>query len=123
MYMKTSQAIAADYADSDIGEGSESTGVSDNSGKNGSSETADSSVSAAKSYQAGKEESRNRKKIQKIEEEIEKLEAEGEKLKEKLNDPVIAASYMKLSDVQAEIDANEEKLLELMDEWERLNER
>ena len=48
--------------------------------------------------------------------------AEGEKLKEKLLDPEIAKSYMKLSDVQAEIDANEEKLLELMDEWEKLNE-
>ena len=79
-------------------------------------------VTAAQSYQAGKEQSRNRKKIQKIEEEIEKLEEEGEKLKEKLNDPVIAASYMKLSDVQAEIDANEEKLMELMDEWEKLSE-
>lgn len=78
--------------------------------------------SAQASYQAGKEQSRNRKKIQKIEEEIEKLELEGEKLKEKLLDPVIAASYMKLSEVQAEIDANEEKLLELMDEWEKLNE-
>ena len=79
-------------------------------------------ASAQASYQAGKEQSRNRKKIQKIEEEIEKLEAEGEKLKEKLLIPEIASSYMKLGEVQAEIDANEEKLMELMDEWERLNE-
>ena len=79
-------------------------------------------TAAQSSYQAGKEQSRNRKRIQKIEEEIEKLEAEGEKLKEKLEDPAIASSYMKLGEVQAEIDANEEKLLELMDEWERLNE-
>ena len=77
---------------------------------------------AAASYQAGKEQSRNRKKIQKIEEEIEKYEAIGEKLKEKLLDPIVASSYMKLADVQAEIDANDEKLMELMEEWERLNE-
>jgi len=74
------------------------------------------------SYQAGKEQSRNRKRILKIEEEIEKLELEGEKLKEKLLIPEIASSYMKLGEVQAEIDANEEKLMELMDEWEKLNE-
>ena len=79
-------------------------------------------TSAAASYQAGKEQARNRKKIQKIEEEIEKYELIGEQLKEKLSDPAIAASYMKLSEVQAEIDANDEKLMELMDEWEKLNE-
>lgn len=79
-------------------------------------------TAAKSSYEAGKEQSRNRKKIQKIEEQIELLESENEKLKEKLSDPSIASSYMKLSDVQAEIDKNEEKLLELMDEWEKLNE-
>ncbi|MDO4187727.1 MAG: ABC-F type ribosomal protection protein [Lachnospiraceae bacterium] len=79
-------------------------------------------TAAQSSYQAGKEQSRNRKKIQKIEEEIERLESIGEELKTKLSDPSIASSYMKLSEVQAEIDANEEKLLELMDEWETLNE-
>ena len=77
---------------------------------------------AQASYQAGKEQSRNRKKIQKIEEEIEKLEAEGEALKAKLEDPEIASSYMRLGEVQKEIDLNEEKLMELMDEWEKLNE-
>lgn len=79
-------------------------------------------TAAQNSYQAGKEQSRNRKKIQKIEEEIEKLEAVSEELKAKLSDPVIASSYMKLSEVQAEIDANDEKLMELMEEWEKLNE-
>lgn len=83
---------------------------------------AESSTSAMNSYQAGKELSRNRKKIAKIEEEIEKLEALINELKEKLNDETIASSYMKLSKVQEEIDANEEQLLTLMDEWERLNE-
>ena len=78
--------------------------------------------SAMDSYQAGKELSRNRKKIAKIEEEIEKLEAYINELKEKLNDEAIASSYMKLSEVQNEIDINEEKLLTLMDEWEKLNE-
>ena len=79
-------------------------------------------TAAAASYQAGKERSRNLKKIQKIEEEIEKLEEENDKLKEKLLIPEIASSYMKLSEVQEEIDANDEKLMELMEEWERLNE-
>lgn len=83
---------------------------------------AEASTSAMNSYQAGKELSRNRKKIAKIEEEIEKLEAYINELKEKLNDETIASSYMKLSKVQEEIDANEEQLLTLMDEWERLNE-
>ena len=82
----------------------------------------EASTSAMNSYQAGKELSRNRKKIAKIEEEIEKLEALINELKEKLNDETIASSYMKLSKVQEEIDANEEQLLTLMDEWERLNE-
>ena len=79
-------------------------------------------TSAMNSYQAGKELSRNRKKIAKIEEEIEKLEALINELKDSLNDETIASSYMKLSKVQEEIDANEEQLLTLMDEWERLNE-
>lgn len=79
-------------------------------------------TSAMNSYQAGKELSRNRKKIAKIEEEIEKLEALNNELKDSLNDETIASSYMKLSKVQEEIDANEEQLLTLMDEWERLNE-
>ena len=83
---------------------------------------AESSTSAMNSYQAGKELSRNRKKIAKIEEEIEKLEALINELKDSLNDETIASSYMKLSKVQEEIDANEEQLLTLMDEWERLNE-
>ena len=83
---------------------------------------AEASTSAMNSYQAGKELSRNRKKIAKIEEEIEKLEAYINELKERLNDETIASSYMKLSKVQEEIDANEEQLLTLMDEWERLNE-
>ena len=77
-------------------------------------------TSAEASYKAGKEQSKNRKKIQKIEEEIGAIEEQNEKLKLKLEDPVIASSYMKLSEVQAEIDANDEKLLELMDEWENL---
>lgn len=82
----------------------------------------EASTSAMNSYQAGKELSRNRKKIAKIEEEIEKLEALINELKDSLNDETIASSYMKLSKVQEEIDANEEQLLTLMDEWERLNE-
>ena len=53
---------------------------------------------------------------------IEKLEEENDKLKEKLLIPEIASSYMKLSEVQEEIDANDEKLMELMEEWEKLNE-
>lgn len=85
-------------------------------------ETQSEPTAAQSSYQAGKEQSRNRKKIQKLEEEIERLEAEGEAIKEKMADPEIASSYMKLSEVQAELDANEERLLELMDEWEKLNE-
>ncbi|MDO4965577.1 MAG: ABC-F family ATP-binding cassette domain-containing protein [Lachnospiraceae bacterium] len=77
-------------------------------------------TSAEASYKAGKEQSKNRKKIQKIEEEIAAIEEKNEGLKLKLEDPAIASSYMKLSEVQAEIDANDEKLLELMDEWESL---
>ena len=77
-------------------------------------------TSAEASYKAGKEQSKNRKKIQKIEEEIAAIEEKNERLKLKLEDPAIASSYMKLSEVQAEIDANDEKLLELMDEWESL---
>jgi len=34
----------------------------------------------------------------------------------------VSCSYMKLQEVQDEIDKWEEKLMELMDEWETLNE-
>ena len=50
---------------------------------------------------------------------IDNLQTENEidERKAELEDPANASDYMKLQDIQNEIDALEEKLLELMTEW------
>lgn len=73
------------------------------------------------SYREGKEASRNLKKQQKIENEIKTIEDEIEELKSQLEDPTLASNYMKLSEIQASIDEKDERLLELMEEWENLS--
>lgn len=73
--------------------------------------------SARQSYMEGKEKARLEKKKKKLEEEIERVEQEIDKKKEELADPANSSDYMKLQDVQNEIDKLEEQLLELMTEW------
>ncbi|MCR5734782.1 MAG: ABC-F family ATP-binding cassette domain-containing protein [Lachnospiraceae bacterium] len=77
--------------------------------------------SAQLSYEALKEASRRDKKIKKLEAEIEQCEAQIEEKKEKLSLPENATDYVKLADIQNEIDLLEERLLKIMEEWDELN--
>ena len=71
-----------------------------------------------KNYNPGKEESKRRRKLEKLEGEIAALEEEIEQLKEELARPENATDYTKLQEIQQKIDEQEEKLLLLMEEWE-----
>lgn len=101
------------------------TGVADNKKVTGgiTADTVEPKVetSAQVSYREGKEAARNLKKQQKIEERISALEEEIDNLKLSLADPNLATDYVKLNEIQANIDAKDEELLELMEEWENLS--
>ncbi len=66
----------------------------------------------------GKEISKLKKKLEKIESEISLEEEKVVKLKEELAKPEYASSYSKLTEIQGEIDSEEEKLLLLMEQWQ-----
>ena len=74
---------------------------------------------AQASYQAGKEQARLQKKLEKIEEAIGTAEARVQELKDQLLDPALASDYVKLQELQDEIDAHEEEILTLMDEYDK----
>lgn len=76
---------------------------------------------ANKSFNLGKERSKLERKIQKTEDEISAHEERIEALKVELNDPQYASSYSHLTEIQNEIDSEEDKLMELMDVWDNLN--
>ncbi len=67
---------------------------------------------------AGKEEEKRQRRLKKLEEKIEELENKIAELKEELCKPEYASMYSKLSEIQADIDAAEEELLETMEAWE-----
>ena len=71
-----------------------------------------------KNYNPGKEESKRRRKLEKLEGEIAASEEEIERLKEELARPENATDYTRLQEIQQKIDDQEEKLLLLMEEWE-----
>lgn len=71
-----------------------------------------------KNYNPGKEESKRRRKLEKLESEIAAVEEKLDKLKEELSAPENASDYTKLQKIQNDIDEEEEKLLLLMEEWE-----
>lgn len=71
-----------------------------------------------KNFNPGKEESKKRRKLEKLESQIAAVEEELEQLKEELNLPQNASDYTLLQEIQSKIDENEEKLLSLMEEWE-----
>lgn len=82
------------------------------------------SKESTKSYfNPGKERSKIVNKIKKIEQTLATQETEVNLRKEKLKDPQIQTSYMKLEEVQREIDEAEEALLATMEEWEMLSEQ
>lgn len=71
-----------------------------------------------KNYNPGKEESKRRRKLEKLESEIAAVEEKLVKLKSELEAPENASDYTKLQEIQSDIDEQEEKLLLLMEEWE-----
>lgn len=71
-----------------------------------------------KNYNPGKEESKRRRKLEKVENEIAVAEEKLDKLKTELSAPENASDYNKLQEIQSCIDEEEEKLLLLMEEWE-----
>ena len=71
-----------------------------------------------KNYNPGKEESKRRRKLEKLESEIAAVEEKLDKLQEELSAPENASDYAKLQKIQNDIDEEEEKLLLLMEEWE-----
>ena len=71
-----------------------------------------------KNFNPGKEESKKRRKLEKLESKIAAVEEELEQLKDELNLPQNASDYTLLQEIQSKIDENEEELLNLMEEWE-----
>ncbi|MBR5407053.1 MAG: ABC-F type ribosomal protection protein [Lachnospiraceae bacterium] len=69
------------------------------------------------SYLAGKEQAKLLKKKKKMEEQMAALEADIDVKKAELEAPENASDYVKLQDIQNEIDKMEEELLSLMSEW------
>ena len=75
-------------------------------------------VEKPRNFNPGKEESKKRRKLEKLESQMAAVEEELERLKEELNLPQNASDYTLLQEIQSKIDTNEEKLLSLMEEWE-----
>ena len=92
-----------------------------NPGKNAGEEA--EPTRAQLSYQAGKELSRLQKRLSKIEENLEKAETELQNLKDELLNPDIAADYVKLKEIQDSIEAKDEEILNLMEEYDEVDSR
>lgn len=73
-------------------------------------------------YNPGKEESKRRKRIERLETLIEEGENKIAELKEQLADPQYASDYHKLAEIQADIEKLEAKNDEYLEEWTELSE-
>ena len=83
------------------------------------SPTSEEPSKAQASYRAGKEQARLQKKLEKIEEAIETAEKRVQELKDQLLNPALASDYVKLQELQDEIETLEEEILTLMDEYDK----
>lgn len=81
---------------------------------------ADEPAADSKYYNPGKEQSKLDRKIKKIEEQLEECEAELQRQKDELQNPELASDYMRLQEIQDNVDQQEEELLSLMSEWDEL---
>lgn len=72
-------------------------------------------------YNPGKERSKIKKKVKKVEEDLAVKEAKLDELKAELMKPEYQSSYSKLTEIQNEIDALEEEILIDMEAWEELS--
>ena len=74
-------------------------------------------------YNPGKERSKIEKKVKRAEEELAVKEEKLEALKAELLRPEYQSSYSKLTEIQTEIDALEEEIMEDMENWEALSQQ
>lgn len=77
-------------------------------------------VEGKQTVNSGKEKARRERRIAQVENEITRLEVKINKLKLKYSDPEIATDYQKLSELQEEIDNEEQVLNDLLLEWSGL---
>ena len=73
------------------------------------------------SYFLNKEKSKNKNKISKIEREIEQIESEKKQIEEQMQDEEICTDYLKLKELQENLQKLNEEIENKMEEWESLN--
>lgn len=96
--------------------------ISVNGGQHAAQNTQTASAGGKKAYyNPGKERSKIEKKVKKAEEELAVKEAKLDELKAELLKPEYQSSYSKLTEIQNEIDAMEEAIMEDMENWEQLS--
>ena len=81
--------------------------------------TSEKPISKSEKYtNPGKEKGKTERKLKKLEEQLEVKEEEIQSLKDELANPDLATDYLKLQEIQNQIEKEEENLLLLMTEWE-----
>ena len=75
------------------------------------------------SYELRKEHTRLNTRVKKLETLINEIELQIETNNELLTSPDLASDYAKLSEITATIEALEQKLLEIMSEWEQTTQK
>ena len=89
---------------------------------NGAAKQSESVAASKKAYNnPGKERSKLEKKVKKAEEDLAIKEEKLEELKKELLRPEYQSSYSKLTEIQKEIDAMEEEIMQDMELWEELS--
>ena len=89
---------------------------------NGAAKQSESVAAPKKAYNnPGKERSKLEKKVKKAEEDLAIKEEKLEELKKELLRPEYQSSYSKLTEIQKEIDAMEEEIMQDMELWEELS--
>lgn len=89
---------------------------------NGAAKQSESVAAPKKAYNnPGKERSKLEKKVKKAEEDLAIKEEKLEELKAELLRPEYQSSYSKLTEIQKEIDAMEEEIMQDMELWEELS--
>lgn len=78
-------------------------------------------TAAKSSYNFGKEKSKLERRLKKVEDALHDKETKTDELKDMLADPAIQSDYIKLGEIQAQIDELEMEILEDMEEWENIS--
>ncbi len=80
----------------------------------------DTAEESSKYYNPGKEQSKLERKIKRKEEQLEECETKLQQLKDELQNPELVSNYIRLQEIQNDIDEREEQLLDFMAEWDEL---